>query len=227
MRSLGGCDLWLTLDLDLDNRRVLTINPSLHVFGVHFPACGFRGRSHCPGCSLESLRRWNHLDGLQEWTRASSIWTLRVQGVFVEICSLYSRPNQDSGVSPCYLKPPLANMGCSASFASPALHAIWDALLFAFRPALHVCLSSFRFHPGNSHVCKPIPSYLDVACPELHSDGHCLKRSLPYLYSAGGFCLLKISAYISLLENCIRFPEAVIPICQIRQNSWKFTSHGE
>ena len=119
MRSLGGCDLWLTLDLDLDNRRVLTINPSLHAFGVHFPACGFRGGSHCPGCSLESLRRWNHLDGLQEWTRASSIWTLRVQGVFVDICSLYSRPNQDSGVSPCYLKPPLANMGCSASFVQP------------------------------------------------------------------------------------------------------------
>ena len=42
--------------------------------------------------------------------------------------------------------------------------------------------------------------------------------SLPYLYSAsGGFSLLRVSAYISLLENCMRFPEAVMPVGQVRQ----------
>lgn len=82
------------------------------------------------------------------------------------------------------------------------------------QPSMCACpVSDFT---RETHVCKPIPSYLDVACPELHSDSHCIKRSLPYLYSAGDFSLLRVSAYISLLETCIRFPEAVIPACQIR-----------
>ena len=63
MRLLRGCDLWLALELDLDNQRVLTINPCLHAFGVHFSACCFHSRRHCQGRSLESLRCWNHLDG--------------------------------------------------------------------------------------------------------------------------------------------------------------------
>lgn len=42
--------------------------------------------------------------------------------------------------------------------------------------------------------------------------------SLLYLYSAsGGFSHLRVSAYISLLENCIKFPEAVMPVGQVRQ----------
>ena len=63
MRLLRGCDVWLTLELDLDNQQVLTTDPCLHAFGVHFSACCFQGRSHCKGCSLDSLRCWNHLDG--------------------------------------------------------------------------------------------------------------------------------------------------------------------
>ena len=73
MRLLRGCDLWLTLEMDLDNQRVLTINPCLHAFGVHFSACCFHGRSHCQGCSLESLRCWNHLDGRHAAAAAKSL----------------------------------------------------------------------------------------------------------------------------------------------------------
>ena len=63
MRLLRGCDVWLTLERDLDNQQVLTTYPCLHAFGVHFSACCFLGRSLCQGCSLDSLRCWNHLDG--------------------------------------------------------------------------------------------------------------------------------------------------------------------
>ena len=94
---------------------------------------------------------------------------LGVQGGFAEIYSSYSHPSQDSiGIFPCYLKLPLTNMGWSASF-------------FCF-PTLRVCLSSFRSHLGNSHVCKPILSCLDVAFPGLRFDSHCLKWSLYRIY---------------------------------------------
>ena len=52
--------------------------------------------------------------------------------------------------------------------------------------------------------------------------------SLSYLYSAsGGFSQLRVSAYISLLENCIKFPEAVMSVGQIRQKQLDIYIHRD